>query len=160
MRVWPRPHSCRGVGEAAVGSVAAGISWLLTPVSMTLTQRLFSAAFWEGLELACCLHRSLALSGGVPHCAWCHVRCLRWGMVYGCALEAGDAPRHLSARCSPGCPEGCVLSQPSDSACCCCCCCFICVPKGCSQSGGLVLLGAVQMQIKTVCSPKSFQASG
>lgn len=77
-----------------------------------------------------CLCGSLAPSRGVPHCAWCHVRCLRWGTVCGCALEARDAPLHLPACCSPGCPEGCVLSQLSDTA---CCCCFICVPEGCSR---------------------------
>lgn len=141
-----------------MGSVAAGISWLLTPVSTTLTQRLFSAAFWGGLELAC--------SDSVE--AW--PRAGVFPTVRGATCGACGGARCAAVPWRPGTPHSTSLpaallavlravfyrSFPTLRA---AAALFACL-KAAVGSGGLVLLGAVQMQIKTVRSPKSFQASG
>lgn len=139
----------------------------------------FRVAFCEGLELARCLHGNLAPSRGVPCCV---LSCPGASLPLGSSRGSGHG-RHCRGRLHHAASGGCGRGMPRSCSFCLafsrmsgglwfilqpfrgvfCCCCFICittVPEGCSQAGGLVLLGAVQMQIKTVRSPKSFLASG
>lgn len=158
----------------------AGISQLLTPVSMTLTAPTVFGCFLcgfgtcslpprkPGSEQGCSLLRALlsrcqpAPGSLVGLGAWPGVAapcCELWGAAARECLAPALCSFCLAFSSMSGGLR--FILQPFKGVF--CCRCFICittVPEGCSQAGGLVLLGAVQMQIKTVRSPKSFLASG